>query len=91
MNRARQYGYIPQHILFILISLANFLATLAFCGERLSTESNFSPQLKKDQLGIIELKQDCAFVAVPASRADFLIKMLNNSRLKKKKVKIVEV
>ena len=30
-------------------------------------------KLTKDQLGIIELKQDCAFVAVPASMVDHLV------------------
>ena len=44
--------------------------------------------LEKDELGLIELKQDCAFVAVPASKADALINELNNSRLKRKKVRI---
>lgn len=44
--------------------------------------------LKKDQLGTIELKQDCAFVAVPYKLAPALIRQLNNTRLKKKKVRI---
>jgi len=44
--------------------------------------------LNKDQLGVIELKQDCTFVAVPASEANALVSSLNNSRLKKKKVRI---
>ncbi len=44
--------------------------------------------LTKDQLGVIELKQDCAFVAVPVSLAEELVSQLNNSRLKKKKVRI---
>jgi superfamily II DNA/RNA helicase len=44
--------------------------------------------LSKDQLGTIELKQDCAFVAVPITLAHELIERLNNSRLKKKKVRI---
>lgn len=44
--------------------------------------------LNKDQLGVIELKQDCTFVAVPASEANTLVSTLNNSRLKKKKVRI---
>jgi len=44
--------------------------------------------LHKDQLGVIELKQDCAFVAVPLSIADELVEKLSNSRLKKKKVRI---
>ena len=44
--------------------------------------------LNKDQLGTIELKQDCAFAAVPADIASDLAQQLNNSRLKKKKVRI---
>lgn len=44
--------------------------------------------LTKKQLGIIELKQDCAFVAVPFTMAKELAGALNNSRLKKKKVRI---
>lgn len=44
--------------------------------------------INKDQLGIIELKQDCAFVAVPLSMADGLVTKLNNTRLKKKKVRV---
>lgn len=45
-------------------------------------------KLNKDQLGVIELKQDCTFVAVPATEANKLVSLLNNSRLKKKKVRI---
>jgi superfamily II DNA/RNA helicase len=44
--------------------------------------------LTKEELGVIELKQDCAFVSVPQSKATKLIGMLNNARLKKKKVRI---
>ncbi|MDN3667258.1 DEAD/DEAH box helicase [Algibacter miyuki] len=44
--------------------------------------------LTREQLGTIELKQDCAFVAVPVYLAHNLIAELNNSRLKKKKVRI---
>ena len=44
--------------------------------------------LKNEQLGTIELKQDCAFVAVPKTLADTLVGQLNNTRLKKKKVRI---
>jgi len=44
--------------------------------------------INKDQLGDIELKQDCAFVAVPLSIANQLVEKLNNTRLKKKKVRI---
>ncbi|MDF4222279.1 DEAD/DEAH box helicase [Maribacter sp. M208] len=44
--------------------------------------------LNRDQLGDIELKQDCAFVAVPKSLSKELANKLNNTRLKKKKVRI---
>lgn len=44
--------------------------------------------ITKDQLGMIELKQDCAFVAVPLAIADELVDRLNNSRLKRKKVRV---
>ncbi|MGB5480582.1 MAG: DEAD/DEAH box helicase [Eudoraea sp.] len=45
-------------------------------------------KITKDQLGNIELKQDCAFVAVPITIADELAEKLNNTRLKKKKVRV---
>ncbi len=45
-------------------------------------------KLEKDELGIIELKQDSAYVSVPFSKASELVEKLNNSRLKKKKVRI---
>ena len=41
-----------------------------------------------DALGIIEIKQDCAFVAVNASMASRLVDTLNNSRLKTKKIRV---
>ena len=44
--------------------------------------------LKRDELGIIELKQDCSFVAVPRSKTQKLIDQLNNQRIKKRKVRI---
>ncbi|EGV44892.1 DEAD/DEAH box helicase [Bizionia argentinensis JUB59] len=44
--------------------------------------------LEKQELGIIELKQDCAFVAVPKKKAQAIVDKTNNSRLKKKKVRI---
>lgn len=44
--------------------------------------------ITKDQIGEIELKQDCAFVAVPVRIASELVQKLNNTRLKKKKVRI---
>ncbi|WP_026449943.1 DEAD/DEAH box helicase [Aequorivita capsosiphonis] len=44
--------------------------------------------ISQEELGTIELKQDCAFVAVPLVLANQLVDKLNNSRLKKKKVRI---
>ena len=44
--------------------------------------------LKADELGVIELKQDCAFVAVPKEKALGVVEKTNNTRLKKKKVRI---
>jgi len=44
--------------------------------------------LNKDELGVIELKQDCAFVAVPKEKALGVVEKTNNTRLKKKKVRI---
>lgn len=44
--------------------------------------------ISQEELGTIELKQDCAFVAVPLRLANQLTDKLNNSRLKKKKVRI---
>ncbi|MCV6629464.1 MAG: DEAD/DEAH box helicase [Flavobacteriaceae bacterium] len=48
-------------------------------------------KLTKDQLGVIELKQDCAFVSVSKQVADTLVDQLNNSRLKKKKVRVYRI
>ncbi|MBL4624679.1 MAG: DEAD/DEAH box helicase [Flavobacteriales bacterium] len=45
-------------------------------------------KLNKDELGIIELKQDCAFVAVNVLKVNHLIQALNNSRVKKRKVRV---
>ena len=45
-------------------------------------------QLSADDLGIIEIKQDCAFVGVKAVVAEGLIALVNNTRLKKKKVRL---
>lgn len=44
--------------------------------------------LSQEELGLIELKQDCAFVSVPRAKANKLVELLNNSKLKKKKVRI---
>ncbi|MFB0947079.1 MAG: DbpA RNA binding domain-containing protein [Spirosomataceae bacterium] len=39
----------------------------------------------------MELKQDCAFVAVKTTKATQLISKLNNTKLKTKKVRLNEV
>lgn len=45
-------------------------------------------EIYKDQLGVIEIKQDSTFVGVRAEIAEKLIKKTNNKRLKTKKVRI---
>ena len=47
--------------------------------------------LKKGELGIIELKNDCAFIAVTAHQTKRIIGILDNSRLKKKKIRVREI
>lgn len=47
--------------------------------------------LGKTELGIIEIKQDCAFVAVHTAKADSLVQKLDNTRIKKKKVRITQI
>jgi len=44
--------------------------------------------LQKEELGIIELKQDCTFVAVPYEKAFELINELNNKHVKKRKLRV---
>jgi superfamily II DNA/RNA helicase len=45
-------------------------------------------KLQKEDIGVIELKSDCAFVAVNADKSKNLVKDLDNSHLKKRKVRI---
>ncbi len=44
--------------------------------------------LTKDDFGIIELKQDCAFVAVKKLKTEALVDKINNTRIKKRKVRV---
>ena len=44
--------------------------------------------LNSKELGVIELKRDCAFVAVPKLKANLVVQKTNNMRLKKKKVRV---
>jgi len=45
-------------------------------------------QIQKDQLGVIEVKQDCTYVGVQEEVADVLIENINNTKLKTKKVRV---
>ena len=47
--------------------------------------------LNKEELGVIEIKQDCAFVGVQSSKIDSVIELVNNSKLKKKKVRLSKI
>jgi superfamily II DNA/RNA helicase len=47
--------------------------------------------LATDEIGVIELKQDCAFVAVKKKSVIALLQQVDNQRLKKKKVRISEI
>ena len=48
-------------------------------------------KLKPEELGVIEIKQDCTFVGVHASKIDNLIYLTNNSKLKTKKIRVSEI
>jgi hypothetical protein len=45
-------------------------------------------KIDKDQLGVIELQENCSYVSVHANIANKAIEKTNNTRLKKKKVRI---
>lgn len=45
-------------------------------------------KIDHSQIGLIELKQDCAFVAIPSTLDDKVILDLANHRLKKRKVRV---
>ncbi|MEQ9261623.1 MAG: DEAD/DEAH box helicase [Owenweeksia sp.] len=45
-------------------------------------------KLGEDELGVIELKNDCAFVAVKSATVEQLLPRVNNVKLKKKKVRV---
>lgn len=48
-------------------------------------------KLENDELGNIELKQDCAFVAVKSSKVNQLIELTDNTKLKSKKIRVSEI
>ena len=45
-------------------------------------------KLNNDEIGIIELQSNCAYVAVKAAKIEKLLPLVNNTRLKKKKVRV---
>ena len=45
-------------------------------------------KLSNDEIGIIELQSNCAYVSVKSAKANELISLVNNTRLKKKKVRV---
>ena len=47
--------------------------------------------LDKGDVGMIELKTDCAFVAVNTTKIKALLPLVNNSKLKKKKVRVTRI
>lgn len=44
--------------------------------------------LEKQELGLIELKQNCAYVAVPKNKASQVIEALDNQKVKKRKIRV---
>ena len=47
--------------------------------------------IQNEDIGLIEIKQDCAFVAIKSSQVKSTIKALDNCRVKKKKVRVYEI
>ena len=47
--------------------------------------------LSKEDLGMIELKTDCAFVGVKSAMVEMLLPKVNNTKLKDKKVKVTVI
>lgn len=47
--------------------------------------------LEKEQLGVIELKTDCAFVGVKTATLEKLLPKVNNMKLKEKKVRVTVI
>ena len=45
-------------------------------------------KLNNDEIGVIELQSNCAYVSVKSSKIDQLIPLVHNTRLKKKKVRV---
>ena len=45
-------------------------------------------KLINGQIGLIELKNDCAFVSIKSSEVKEVLKRVNNIKLKKKKIRV---
>lgn len=48
-------------------------------------------ELKSEDIGIIEIKQDCAYIAVKAEKLERIIEKTNNSKLKKTKIRVSSI
>jgi superfamily II DNA/RNA helicase len=48
-------------------------------------------KLSQEDVGVIELKHDCAFVAIKKDKAEAAIQLLDNTKLKSKKVRITAI
>lgn len=48
-------------------------------------------KINKEELSVIEIQQDCAYVGVLASKIGSVIKLVNNAKLKTKKVRVSEI
>ena len=44
--------------------------------------------ISNDEIGIIEIKQDCAFVAINSKKATQMVQLIDNTKLKTKKVRV---
>ncbi len=48
-------------------------------------------KLSNDELGIIELQQNCTFVSVKSSKVNQLLQLVNNTKLKKKNIRVTVI
>jgi len=44
--------------------------------------------LQKGELGVIELQTNCAYIGIPKAKAESLVALLNNGRVKKRKIRV---
>ncbi len=48
-------------------------------------------KLQKEEVSVIEIQQDCAYVGVAGAKISTVIKLVNNAKLKTKKVRVSEI